>query len=186
MRPSGPLHSRAVLCRIISSAPHVLLALLLLPPGCGGDDDDDGGDAGPAECPTAAPDTGTACPPTIGSCTYTGMNRACPPLAGQCRCVQGGWVCEVPECSTCPETCGEDCCDLDDVCRLSEGGLAQACGPRGDQSGAIYADCEHESDCAGVAPICSPICGSLCCTFNCEGPDDCTEGTCDGTLCSPP
>lgn len=164
----------------------LLLSSLVALSACGGDDDDDGGDAGPAECPLGAPETGTPCPAGIGSCTYDGMNRDCPPLAGQCQCVQGGWVCDIPECSSCPETCGEDCCDLDDVCRAGEGGLAQACGPEGDRSGAIYSDCGHFSDCAGIDPICSPICEGLCCTFTCEGPEDCSEGDCDNGVCTPP
>jgi hypothetical protein len=170
---------------IVSSVFVCFLASMLSVTGCSGDDDDDDDDTGPAECPTAAPDTGTPCPETIGSCTYTGMNPACPPLAGQCQCVQGGWVCEVPECSTCPETCGDDCCDLDDVCREGEGGLSRACGPEGDGTGAMFTDCGHESDCAGIDPICSPICGPLCCTFNCEVPEDCDEGACVNRVCTP-
>jgi hypothetical protein len=151
---------------------------------CGGDDDDDD-TGGTAECPTGAPDTGEACPANIGTCTYAGMNLSCPPLVGECHCVQGGWVCDVPECSTCRETCGADCCDLDQVCRAGEGGLAQACGPEGDGTGALFDACGHESDCAGIDPICSPICDGLCCTFTCEGPEDCTAGTCSNGVCSP-
>lgn len=185
MRPSAPVDSSSVPLRIVRSLGPLVVLLLLA--GCSGDDDEGDGDAGPAECPTGAPDVGTACNPAVGQCPYEGLNRDCPPFVGNCRCVQGGWVCDVPECTTCNETCNGDCCNEDDVCRAGEGGLAQACGPEGDHSAAMFEECGHESDCAGTRnPICSPICDDgLCCTNVCEGQDDCDEGTCANGVCSP-
>lgn len=182
MRPSGSVDSVSVRSSLASFAILTSFALVL---GCSGDDSGSG-DAGPAICPTGAPDVGTPCPEDVGICPYEGLNRNCPPYVGECRCVQGGWVCAVPECTACNETCAADCCNLDDVCRVSADGLHQECGREGNRSAAMFEPCGHQSDCAGQMPVCSPICGALCCTFTCDGQDECAPGTCSNGVCTPP
>lgn len=182
MRPSGSVHSVSVRSSLACLS---IVASLTLAAGCGGDDPDPE-DAGPPICPTGAPDVGTPCPEHVGICPYAGLNRDCPPLVGECRCVQGGWECTPPECTTCNESCNGDCCDLDYVCTWTADGLRQECAPPGNGTAPMFDPCGHESDCAGQNPICSPICGSLCCTVSCEGQPECAPGTCSNGVCAPP